>query len=56
MHTVEPVYSGHLGTNQKCPDYYYCPDFPGQFIHIIKNHLGQQQLLSVWIMQVSWCF
>ena len=23
--TVKPVYSGHLGTNLKCPD------FPGQF-------------------------
>ena len=21
LHTVEPVYYGHLGTNQRCPDY-----------------------------------
>ena len=21
MYTVEPVYYGHLGTNQRCPDY-----------------------------------
>ena len=40
--TVEPVYYGHLGTNQKCPDYqgilifrvslYGCVDYRGVLI------------------------
>ena len=31
--TAKPVYSGHLGTQQNCPDY-RCPYFRGSFIHI----------------------
>ena len=44
--TVEPVYYGHLGTSQKCPDYQGVLIF-----HMIMYHLGPQ--LGVWIMQVS---
>ena len=44
--TVEPVYYGHLGTSQKCPDY------QGAWsVYMIMYHLGPQ--LGVWIMQVS---
>ena len=49
LHTVEPVYYGHLGTNKKCPD------FQGVLIsrsfYMKKCHLGPQ--LSIWIIQVS---
>ena len=48
MYTVEPVHYGHLGTNQKCPDYQGVLIFQ---LHNIMYHLGQQ--LGVWIIQVS---
>ena len=44
--TVEPVYYGHLGTSQKCPDY------QGVLIFQISLHDNVSQL-GVWIMQVS---
>ena len=43
--TVEPVYYGHLGTNQKCPDYQEVLIF-----QVISCDLGPQP--SVWMMQV----
>ena len=42
--TVEPVYCGHLGTNQKLPD---CK---GVLIFQVRLY---DKALSVWIMQVS---
>ena len=37
IHTVEPVHYGHLGTNQRCPDYagvhiFKCPDLTGSTV------------------------
>ena len=36
--TVEPVYCGHLRTNQKCPDYQGVLIF--RSVYMIKHHLG----------------
>ena len=33
--TMEPVYNGHLGANQKCPNYWF-----SRSVYMIKHHLG----------------
>ena len=48
--TVEPVYYGHLGTSQKCPDY------QGVLIFQVSLHDNVSfgtTAIGVWIMQVS---
>ena len=44
--TVEPVYYGHLGTSQKCPDYQGV--LISRSVYMIMYHLGPQ--LGVWIL------
>ena len=48
-YTVEPVYYGYLGTNQKCPDYQGVRF--SRSVYMMIYHLGPQ--LGMWIMQVS---
>ena len=46
--TVEPVYYGHLGTKQKCPDYQGVLIF--QVSSYDKALFGTVTMVSVWIM------